>query len=658
MNKTHFIFVFLAFLFFGMKSLHAVAYAAEPERDHILIISSYNSDTQYSYNYIDLFVDEYKALGGKFSPILENMNCLSLNDTDQWMERMHKILHKHPDPRMIVLIGPEAAICFFATAKENFRKTPIIVTRTFQFGARIFDENNQPIPNPEEMMDLKKIMEGFNVIDCHFYNYDVTKNIELILSLYPETKSIATLTDNTYNGISHLLLMQKEIARYGGVKHIPVNGYCIGMEEAIGKISVLDENTALLIGIWRIDKDEIVYTGNAVYALSKANPQLPVFSLTSTAIGYWAIGGYVPEYPGMGNRMAQKTYRYLDMNHSLPADIYYNPMHYFFDAQKIKDLGIREKQLRADSDFTNQSPSFYELYKWQIIVISVTFILLVMGFLTTFYYYIRMREFKNHLLKSEQQLREEKESLLESQKELHIAKERAEEASKMKSAFVSNMSHEIRTPLNAIVGFSNLLACELKDKKEVAEYVSLISHNSNLLLQLITDILDISRLESGHSSFHIEMNNLIPHLISVIKTLQQDMCPDVVMKFTPQTDELNIETDIIRFQQIIINLLTNAKKFTTQGSIELSYQVEAPANRILFFVTDTGCGIPEDKQQVVFERFEKLNDFVQGTGLGLSICKLTIEKLGGNIGIDPHYKKGTRFVFSHPIRQKTAEEEK
>ena len=233
--------------------------------------------------------------------------------------------------------------------------------------------------------------------------------------------------------------------------------------------------------------------------------------------------------------------------------------------------------------------------------------------------------------------------------ELIHAKERAEESDKLKSAFLANMSHEIRTPLNAIVGFSNILTLGDHEKEDIISYKNIIHTNTELLLNLINNILDFSRLEVDKVKFETSNYDVVSLCQSTISTVKYAKNTSAEYIFISPVESFFINTDDNRLQQILLNLLSNAAKFTSEGTITLKLEIEEEKNRVLFSVTDTGCGIPEDKQDIIFERFEKLNEYVQGTGLGLSICKLTVNKLGGEIWVDPDYRNGARFVFSHPI---------
>lgn len=231
------------------------------------------------------------------------------------------------------------------------------------------------------------------------------------------------------------------------------------------------------------------------------------------------------------------------------------------------------------------------------------------------------------------------------QNELDLIK--AQEADKMKNAFIANMSHEIRTPLNAIVGFSRLIT-ETDNASEQQEYLTIIENNSDLLLQLINDILDFAKIESGTLNYNMSSVDLkdICHEVYISQSLK--MTSDVALLFNADLlPSVRLQTDVQRIEQVLFNLLSNAIKCTNQGFISLSYELEDEFVRVS--VTDTGIGIAKEKQASVFERFVKLDEFRQGTGLGLSICKMIIEKLGGEIGLKSQLGKGSTFWFTLPL---------
>ena len=233
--------------------------------------------------------------------------------------------------------------------------------------------------------------------------------------------------------------------------------------------------------------------------------------------------------------------------------------------------------------------------------------------------------------------------------QLKNALDKAEQADRLKAQFISNMSHEIRTPLNAIVGFSDVLSAGDTAIDDQRGYFEIIKANSDLLLRLINDILDVSRLEADRVTLTLEKCDVVQVCMQVTASVTQARRSSNRIVFESAADSLEIRTDIQRLQQVVINLLSNADKFTENGTITLKLEPDMRNRTVLFSVSDTGCGIPPEKRKRVFERFEKLNEYAQGTGLGLSICKLIVEKWGGRIWIDSQYTRGARFVFTHPL---------
>lgn len=237
--------------------------------------------------------------------------------------------------------------------------------------------------------------------------------------------------------------------------------------------------------------------------------------------------------------------------------------------------------------------------------------------------------------------------------ELLSAKDRAEESNRLKSAFLANMSHEIRTPLNAIIGFSNILATA-EEEQEKQEYINIIESNNTLLLQLISDILDLSKIEAGTLDFsysNVELNDILSEIESVVRYRTETSGVQLIAhKGLPSCP---IKTEKNRLMQVLNNLLNNASKFTSQGSITFGY--ELCGRELYFYIKDTGCGIPADKVNSIFGRFVKLNSFVQGTGLGLSICQTIVEHMGGRIGVESEEGKGSTFWFTIPYQPADAD---
>ena len=236
------------------------------------------------------------------------------------------------------------------------------------------------------------------------------------------------------------------------------------------------------------------------------------------------------------------------------------------------------------------------------------------------------------------------------EEELRVAKDKAEHLDRLKSAFLANMSHEIRTPLNSIVGFASIIA-ELDDREERQEYLAIMQENTELLLQLISDILDLAKIEAGTLDYNMGYVDVSDFCKDVMRNydIKEDKAVPVLL--APDLPDYRIYTDKKRLMQVVTNFINNALKFTSEGQILLEYHPVEGTGQIEFSVTDTGMGIAPDAVATVFDRFVKLNTFAKGTGLGLSICKSIIEHLGGTIGTESELGVGSRFWFRHPCAE-------
>ena len=300
----------------------------------------------------------------------------------------------------------------------------------------------------------------------------------------------------------------------------------------------------------------------------------------------------------------------------------------------LNDKKMHEKELEISQ--MNVNIKEHQL----ILSMSISVILLLILYIL-YLFFRRTRRLKDALLK-------EREALLESERNLRIAKDKAEEANQAKTTFIANISHEVRTPLNAIVGFASLLSDPSCTEEEKNEFSSIISNNTELLLNLGNDVLCLSQMETGNLSFSIRPVNLVDCCLHSIETIRHRVAEGVSLTFTPEVPSLQLNTDPLRLQQLLVNLLINAAKFTEKGEINLSFHLDQERSRVDMIVTDTGCGIPTDKVALIFNRFEKIDEYKQGTGLGLPISQAIAESLGGTIRVDSGYTQGARFIFSHP----------
>lgn len=457
----------------------------------------------------------------------------------------------------------------------------------------------------------------------------------MVKQMYPDTENIAFISDNSYGGVAMQAYVVKEMKKFPELDLILLDGRVNTIYTICDRLHELPEHTAVLMGTWRVDMNDGYFMRNATYAMMEAAPALPTFSLSSAGLGYWAVAGIVPAYRALGKEMARQSYRLLTDPQDGNTHMEIIPNETILDGKLVKEKKLNIAGLPQPVKMLNVTSSFYEQYKYHIWSVGAVLLVLLGGLFVSLYFYYHTKKLKDELEVSEGALRE--------------AKDRAEESSRLKSAFLANMSHEIRTPLNAIVGFSDVLSAGGASEEEQRGYFEIIRTNSDLLLRLINDILDVSRLEADRVILSLESCNVVQICQQVVASVAQARRSTNQFLFECEREVVEMRTDVQRLQQVVINLLSNADKFTKEGTITLKLEPDTAGNVAVFSVTDTGCGIPLDKQKRVFERFEKLNEYVQGTGLGLSICKLTVEKWGGEIWIDPAYTDGARFMFTHPM---------
>ena len=604
----------------------------------ILIISSYNPDAGRTSGNISDFMEEFQRLGGTNTIALENMNCKSFSESPLWERRMVELLSKYQgdnSPALTVLIGQEAWAAYLSLPDSIRGNTPVVSALS----------SRNAILLPGDTVDLKTWMPESvdfftdfpsSPIKAGFvYEYDVEANINMIKQMYPGTKNIAFVSDNSYGGVAMQAYVVKEMQKFPELNLILLDGRVHTIYTICDRLHELPENTAILMGTWRVDMNDGYFMRNATYAMMEAAPTLPTFSLSSVGLGYWAVAGVVPAYRALGKEMARQSYRLLTTPQDSETHMEIIPNETILDGKLVKEKKRNITGLPQPVKMLNVTPSFYEQYKYHIWSVGAVLLVLLGGLFVSLYFYYHTKKLKDELEVSEGALRE--------------AKDRAEESSRLKSAFLANMSHEIRTPLNAIVGFSDVLSAGGASEEEQRGYFEIIRTNSDLLLRLINDILDVSRLEADRVILSLESCNVVQICQQVVASVAQARRSTNQFLFECEREAVEMRTDVQRLQQVVINLLSNADKFTKEGTITLKLEPDTARNVAVFSVTDTGCGIPLDKQKRVFERFEKLNEYVQGTGLGLSICKLTVEKWGGEIWIDPAYTDGARFMFTHPM---------
>ena len=631
-------YLFICFLWL-LQSTEVLA--VSKDKKPILIICSYNPAAHQTSVTISDYMDEYSKLGGQRDIVIENMNCKSFSEAPLWSAMMTQILAKYQGekhPAQIILLGQEAWAAYLSQRDEMQVKVPVMCSLA-NSNVVILPKDTvenldcwmpESVDIFEDHLDIPELESGF------INQYNIEGNISMIQAFYPKTKHIAFISDNTYGGVTMQALVRKEMKKFPDLDLILMDGRRHSIYTIVEELRQLPENTVILVGTWRVDMNEGYFMRNATYAMMEATPTIPAFTPSSVSLGYWAIGGVLPDYRKVGGEMAMESVRMDQHPEDTGKHLSIIGSKAVLDSRKVKEWGLHPSVLPFKVQLVNQPVSFYQQYTYQIWSACALFVILVLGLCISLFYYFRTKRLKDELLKSE--------------KDLRVAKDRAEESNRLKSAFLANMSHEIRTPLNSIVGFSDVLAMGGSTEDEQQSYYQIIKTNSDLLLRLINDILDLSRLEANRVTLTWEECDVVQLCSQVVASVSfSRQSSDNQFLFSTSFETFRMVTDVQRMQQVIINLLSNADKFTKRGKITLDFSVNEEKQMAIFSVTDTGCGIPKEKQGLVFERFEKLNEYAQGTGLGLSICKLIVHKWRGSIWIDPDYTGGARFVFSHPL---------
>lgn len=601
----------------------------------ILVVASYNPDTRRMSGFISDFEQAIVQKKVPYEIVVEDMGCKGLSEAPQWQERMRDILdryRKNKQLKAVVLLGQEAWASFLA--QGDFPDDIPFFGCYASVNGIALSSLNVPQRDWSYSVDMAALADSIGTAGGCLNRYDVDKNIDLIRSLYPDVRNIAFVSDNTYGGVSLQALMRREMLRYDDLRLIQIDSR-EGSDSVVSRITRLPQHSALLIGTWRVGDDGQYLMYSAMSDLIAENPTVPVFTLSGAGLESVAIGGYNPKYKSGAGEIAGQIAGYY---HGKPGAVHFelSDGEYRFNANKLKEFDIAEYKLPAGSVVVDNTEA--QLRKYRSVIYSSVAALILLSLIAVFIYFLY---YKNKRLRNVLENREA---------ELIEAKEKAEESDLLKSAFLANMSHEIRTPLNAIVGFSSLLTSAEISPEEREEYSAIISTNSELMLTLINDILDISRLETGKIHFVYEDIDIPSLCQQVIMTTTHNRREGVECVFESSYETYTLRTDVQRLSQVLINLLTNANKFTEQGRITLSFEVLEKEGMVRFAVADTGCGIPPEKQAKVFDRFEKLDEFKQGTGLGLAICRQIVMKVGGKIWVDGTYTSGSRFVFTHPIR--------
>lgn len=628
MKQTPFRCLCLLLILLGAVHSRLSAHA-DKTREDVLFLNSINFNLPWAK---DVFWYTHQALQKKnISVKAESLSVPALCNRKEAAAVVEQLRRKYDvPPRLIVFIGDPGWIVCRELFDDVWKDVPVIITNARDRLPATLDI----LLSHEELTESNTVpayewRKGYNVTTLGQVYY-VKETIGLMRQLMPDMKRLAFISDDRY--ISEAVRGDVEQAMTGSFPELAFEQLStrnISTEMLLDTLKSYDKTTGLIYYSWfeTHNQDDNNYLFDHIQEIITRFVHSPLFLLAPEDLSNNTFaGGYYVSVESFGDSLLQLIHRVLEgeFPRDIPPALGGKPAAYLC-YPVLQSYDIPVSLYPKEAVYINLPVSFFEQYKKEILMTVVLLLVVV----SAVGYYI-------HILKRAHQRMKE-------------AQLKAEEANQLKSAFLANMSHEIRTPLNAIVGFSNLLSM-VEDKEEMLEYAGIIETNTELLLQLINDILDMSKIESGMYDFHVtqvDANQLMSEVEQVARLrIRTD---EVSLSFAERLPQCVFHTDKNRLIQVLTNLVVNAIKFTSQGEIQIGYRLQ-DAHTLYFYVSDTGCGMSVEQCEHVFERFVKYNTFIQGTGLGLSICKMIIEKLGGEIGVQSESGKGSVFWFTLPYR--------
>lgn len=470
----------------------------------VVVVSSYNPDVKSISDNISAFYEQYTKSGLPNPVAVEDINAQNLPDGKRWRIRLKRVLKKYYEcgnrPACIVLLGMEVSSAYFSfDDDEELRQTPVVVGLRSSAIVKMPQQDSVDLKKWDPVAyDVTKDFKNYNIVGGEVYHYDMKKNFDLIKHFYPKCDTLTFMSDNTLGGVTMRALFKQyaKTDRRFVVRYI--DGRTMTFVDADEAISDLPHTQAMLIGTWRVDNSNRYVVRNTTYTFCKNNPELPTFSMSDVGIGHWPVGGYSPCYHIMGGTLADDVVAFLKTGKKKPVAL--ANCKYIFDFNRLQDLNLSLDDINVKYEMVNMPVNIFKEYFKTIIIVFLLFIVLLSALIVSLY--LLKRGKKLHL------------ELLRQGKELLEAKHNAEQANLMKSRFIANMSHEIRTPLNAVMGFSQILTNDQIEltAEEKQQYGELIMVNGELLLKLINDVLDISKIDAGKMRFSMgEYDRCIAH---------------------------------------------------------------------------------------------------------------------------------------------------
>ena len=622
---------FLGLFLFIEGFLLSVSARTETTNKEVLVLNSINFNLPWAKNFYWCIHDALQKQG--ISVKAESLSVPALANKMEADAVVTHLREKYPvAPAAIVLIGDPGWIVCRELFDDVWKDVPVIVTNARDRLPASLDVLLSHAPLTEtNSVPGEEWRRGYNLtlLKQHYY---VKETVELIYKLIPDMQRLAFISDDRYISEETRRDVKEAVE-----EHFPdlrldlLSTTQLSTEMLLDTLHSYKPNTGIIYYSWfeSHNENDNNYLFDHIQEIITNFTPSPLFLLSPENLSNNTFaGGYYVSTESFCDSLLEILNRILngEQARNIPGGVGGEGNSYLC-YPVLKSYNIPSSRYPDDAVYIDKPQTFFQQHYVKIIASSVFLLLLIAAIV----YYIRI--------------------LRKAYSRLSEAVEKAEQANQLKSAFLANMSHEIRTPLNAIVGFSNMLP-HTEDPVEMREYADIIETNTDLLLQLINDILDLSKIEAGTFDFYpssIDVNQTLEEIEQSMRLRLKNS--DVTLAFTERLPDCLFYIDKNRLIQLLANFVNNAIKFTQTGTICMGYRM-TDTDTIYFYVSDTGCGMSNEQCEHVFERFVKYNPFIQGTGLGLSICRTIVERLGGKIGVDSEEGKGSTFWFTLPYRKR------
>lgn len=622
---------FLGLFLFIEGFLLSVSARTEITNKEVLVLNSINFNLPWAKNFYWCIHDALQKQG--ISAKAESLSVPALVDKMEADAVVTHLREKYPvAPAAIVLIGDPGWIVCRELFDDVWKDVPVIVTNARDRLPASLDVLLSHAPLTEtNSVPGEEWRRGYNLtlLKQHYY---VKETVELIYKLIPDMQRLAFISDDRYISEETRRDVKEAVEEYFPDLRLDLLYTTqLSTEMLLDTLHSYKPNTGIIYYSWfeSHNENDNNYLFDHIQEIITNFTPSPLFLLSPENLSNNTFaGGYYVSTESFCDSLLEILNRILngEQARNIPGGVGGEGNSYLC-YPVLKSYNIPSSRYPDDAVYIDKPQTFFQQHYVKIIASSVFLLLLIAAIV----YYIRI--------------------LRKAYSRLSEAVEKAEQANQLKSAFLANMSHEIRTPLNAIVGFSNMLP-HTEDPVEMREYADIIETNTDLLLQLINDILDLSKIEAGTFDFYpssIDVNQTMEEIEQSMQLRLKNS--DVTLAFTERLPGCLFYIDKNRLIQLLANFVNNAIKFTQTGTICMGYRM-TDTDTIYFYVSDTGCGMSNEQCEHVFERFVKYNPFIQGTGLGLSICRTIVEHLGGKIGVDSEEGKGSTFWFTLPYRKR------